>query len=306
LAISVFDIFTSAISPLGARINQLPPIVLVFGGPLGNPNKSAREMFNTWAALKHPTISSQIRTPEEFADWNSFKGYGNLVDFEIDAGNLARAIVLFSESPGSFAELGAFCTNSALAERLFVVVAKEHYQAISFIAYGPLKKIEDLKHDHSICVLDSLDPKKIQDQLPDVFIALEEKLGTLPKTLAFQPLRHRDQFLLVADLVDLFGALTERELHGLVKNMGADIDHPALSRITSQLLRFELIAYVPGVTKRFFVAPIKRLSYLNYASPKNLPAFDRARFKLVKAMPWLMADKLRYDAYCEIHAKAMT
>ncbi len=305
MATNVVDIFTAAVSPLGARINQLPPIVLVFGGPLGDPNKSAREMFNTWAALKHPTISSQIRTPEQFADWNSFTGYSNLVDFEIDAGNLARAIVLFSESPGSFAELGAFCTNSALTERLFVVVAREHYNAISFIAYGPLKKIEDLKHDHSICVLDSLDPARIQNQLPDVFTALNEKLETLPKTLTFQPTRHRDQFLLVADLVDLFGALTERELHSLVQAMGVSLDYPALNRITSQLLRFELIAYVPGVTKRFFVAPVKRLSYLNYASPKDLPSFDRVRFKLIKAMPWLLADRLRNDAYSEVHSKAM-
>lgn len=263
-------------------------------------------MFNTWAALKHPKTSSQIRTPEQFADWNSFTGYSNLVDFEIDAGNLARAIVLFSESPGSFAELGAFCTNSALSERLFVVVSKDHYEATSFIAYGPLRKIEDLKHDHSICVLDSLDPTKIQNQLPEVFTALDEKLATLPKTLTFQPLRHRDQFLLVADLVDLFGALTEREIYSLVHLMNVDIDYQALSRITSQLLRFELIAYVPGVTKRFFVAPVKRLSYLNYASPKGLPAFERVRFKLIKAMPWLIADKPRYDAYCEIHPKAVT
>lgn len=301
MATNVVDIFTAAVSPLNARINQLPPIVLVFGGPLGDPNKSAREMFNTWAGLKHSIISSQIRTPEQFEDWNSFTGYSNLVDFEIDAGNLARAIVLFSESPGSFAELGAFSTNSALSERLFVVVAKEHYEATSFIAYGPLRKIEDLKHDHSICVLDSLDPTKMQDQLPDVFTALNEKLAMLPKSLAFQSTRQRDQFLLVADLVDLFGALTERELHALVHIMGTNLDHPALGRITSQLLRFELIAYVPGVTKRFFVAPKKRLSYLNYASPKDVPVFDRARFKLVKAMPWLIADKPRNDAYCEIH-----
>jgi hypothetical protein len=85
--------------------------------------------------------------------------------------------------------------------------------------------------------------------------------------------------------------------------MDVNIDYPALSQITSQLLRFELIAFVPGVTKRFFVAPRNRLSYLNYSSPKDLPSFDRVRFKLLKAMPWLSADKLRNNAYCEIHPK---
>lgn len=303
---NVIDIFTAAVSPLGARITQLPPIILVFGGPLGDPNKSAREMFNTSAALSHRSIWSQIRTPEEFSDWNTFSGYGNLVDFEIDAGSLAKAIVLFSESPGSFAELGAFCTNLALSERLFVVVAKEHYHAISFIAYGPLKKIENLKIENSICVLDSLDPAKLQSQLPEVFSALSEKLETLPKTQAFTPSRRRDLFLLVADLVDLFGALTERELYAMVQAMSVDIDHQTLDRVTKQLLRFELISHVAGATKRFFVAPVNRNSYLNYTSPKASSAFDRAKFKLLQAMPWLMADKVRYAAYCDVHTKATT
>ena len=262
-------------------------------------------MFRTWALLHHKNISSLIRAPEDFLDWNSFKGYSNLVDFEIDAGNLAKTIVLFSESSGSLAELGAFSTSPELSERLFVVVAKEHYESKSFIAHGPIKKIEDLKQDHSVCVLESLDPARLTDQLPDVFNALGEKLATLPKTLSFVPTRDRDQFLLIADLIDLFGALTQRELHALAKVVGADLDNSAIDRITSQLLRFELIEYVPGVTKRFFVASRNRLSYLNYTSPKDLPPFDRSRFKIVKVAPWLLADKLRNNAYCAIHPRAI-
>lgn len=303
MAGNVVEIFKAAVSPQNARIEQLPPIVLVFGGRLGGANNSARQIFITWMMVKKPAISSQIRTPEQFADWNNFEGYSNLVDFEIDAGHLTKAIVLFSESEGAFAELGSFCTDPILADRLFVVIAKEHYDAPSFIANGPIKKIE-LGHDHSVCVLDTLDPTKVELQLPDLSAALEEKLSTLPKTLTFQPSRHRDQFLLVADLVDLFGALTRKELYDLVHEMGVDVDYTRLDRITSQLLRFELVELVPGATKRFFVAPKNRLSYLNYASPHGAAAFDRVRFKLVTANPWLKSDAARNKAYEEIHRKA--
>lgn len=300
---NVVEIFKAAVSPLNARIDQLPPIVLVFGGQLGNPTNSARQMFINWILINKPTISEQVRTPEQYQDWNNFEGYSNLVDFEIDAGHLTKAIVLFTESEGAYAELGSFCTDSILSERLFVIIERQYYDAPSFIAKGPIKKIEALHPDHSICVLDTLDPTQVGDQLPDLVTELEEKLATFPKTLGFQPNRTRDQFLLVADLIDLFGALTRKELYELVRVMGVEIDYERLDRITSQLLRFELIEFVPGV-KKFFVASKERIAYLNYASPSEAPAFDRARFKLLKVTPWLNADKPRLKAYEEIHPKA--
>lgn len=252
--------------------------------------------------VKVQPIAAQIRTPEQFEDWNSFSGYSNLVDFEIDAGHLAKAIVLFSESEGAIAELGSFCTDPILADRFFVVIAREHYEAPSFIANGPIKKIE-LGHEHSVCVLDTLDTSKLEKQLPDLSAALKEKLSTLPKTLAFQPSLHRDQFLLVADLVDLFGALTRKELYELIHEMGVDTDYARLDRITNQLFRFDLISFIPGTTKRFFVAPKNRLSYLNYASPHDTAPFDRVRFKLMIASPWLKSDPARSKAYEEIHPR---
>ncbi|QWF70571.1 retron St85 family effector protein [Methylomonas paludis] len=303
MSTNVVEIFKAAVSPLNARIDQLPPIILVFGGQLGGSNKSARQIFINWISINKPTISDQIRTPEQFEDWNNFAGYSNLVDFEIDAGHLTKAIILFSESEGAYAELGSFCTDPILSERLFVAIEKKYYEAPSFIANGPIKKIE-LHHDHSVCVLDTLDPTKVCPQLPDLTSALEEKLATLPKTLGFQPDRHRDQFLLIADLIDLFGALTQKELYELIQVMGVKIDYEHLSRITSQLLRFELIRFVPGTTKRFFVAPPDRIAYLNYSGHPGAPVFDRGRFKLLKVTPWLNADKSRLKAYQEIHPKA--
>ncbi|MDD5275962.1 MAG: retron St85 family effector protein [Methylovulum sp.] len=299
----VVEIFKAAISPLNARIEQLPPIILVFGGKMEPPNNiSARYVFMNWVLVKHPTLDKQIRTPEQFKDWNNFEGYSNLVDFEIDAGHLTKAIVLFSESEGAYAELGSFCTDPVLAERLFVIIERQHYDAPSFIRHGPIKKIETL-HPDSICVLDTLDPKLIDNQLPDLVAALEEKLADLPKTLGFQPTRHRDQFLLVADLIDLFGALTKNELYELVHVMEVQIDNSRLDRIINQLLRFELIESIPGV-KKYFIPPKERIEYLNYASPIGAVAFDRARFKLLKVTPWLKDDKPRLKAYQEIHSKA--
>ena len=67
-------------------------------------------------------------TPEDFKEeWNRIGGYPNLVDFEKEAGCLARGILLFSECDGALAELGAFCTDDVLCERLVVVLEDKHY-----------------------------------------------------------------------------------------------------------------------------------------------------------------------------------
>lgn len=264
---------------------------------------SARQLFLNWMMVNNSPVKSLIRTPEQFGDWNKFEGYGNLVDFERDAGHLTKAIVLFSESEGSFAELGAFCMDSVISERLFVVIAKQFYHAESFIAYGPVKKIEDGNHDHSICVTDTLEPAKLGPELSSIAFALEEKIASIPKTQSFDPSRHRDKFLLVADLVELFGALTIKELDALVKVMKVELSNTELRAILNQLKRFELIEMVEGTTKRFFIPPKDRQPYLDYESPKGTPAFERSRFKMLRATPWLRADAPRYKAYCEIHSK---
>jgi hypothetical protein len=221
--VTALELLANAVSPLGTRISNLPPIVLLFGGSLLPEKPSARQLFHTWVYVKKPRLAELIRTPEDFDDWNAYTGYSNLVDFEIDAGHLSRAIVLFSESEGAYAELGAFCMDPTLAERLFVVIANEHYAAPSYIANGPIKKI-DVDDSQSVCIVPTLDPTQVSNHFDAIALALEEKLAAAPTAPVFKKTRRRDQFLLAADLVDLFGAITARELHELMKYMEIDLD----------------------------------------------------------------------------------
>ena len=303
MAETALDLFSAAVSPHGARIAGLPPLVLLFGGSLRPEKLSARQLFLNWLYVKKPALAAQFRTPEQFEDWNTYQGYSNLVDFEIDAGNLTRVIVLFSESEGAYAELGAFSMDASLSERLFVVISKEHYDAPSFIANGPIKKI-DIEDSQSVCIVDSLDPNSVSNEFESVVAALEEKLQTAPRSPVFKKGRRRDQFLLAADLVDLFGAITANELHELMKFMEIDLDRSELEIITSQLKRFELIEYVPGTSKRFFVPPKQRHPFINYAGVSADVKFERSRFKILKAQPWLIKEAQRLKAYNSIHGKS--
>jgi hypothetical protein len=303
---SAIDVFTSSVNPEATRIKGLPAIVLVFGGKLGNAHDSARQMFLNWLMVKGHPINELVRLPESFPDWDHFEGYDNLIDFERDAASLAKAIVLFSESAGSFAELGAFCMDDVLAERLFVVIDAEHYGAGSFIAHGPIKKIEH-HHDGAVCVVGSIIPTEIEKELDQVADALLEKINSIPKTVAFDPTRQRDQFLLAADLVDLFGAITLNELRELMIFMGVAISRSRLEQVVKQIRRFELLESVEKLTKRFLVPPVVRQFYLDYEADKKseAPPFDRTRFKMKYSIPWLKRDSPRSQAYLAIHPKGL-
>ena len=54
-------------------------------------------------------------------------------------------IVIFPESPGSFAEIGAFSNNEKLAKKMIVLSNKKYKYDKSFINYGPYRLIKRSK-----------------------------------------------------------------------------------------------------------------------------------------------------------------
>lgn len=294
------ELLSDLIDPTETRVEQLPNFILVFGGPLGHPHDSARQLFLNWIQVKRNDLAIWIRNPEDFPDWNNLDGYANLIDFEKDALCLTKAVVLFSESPGSHAELGAFCMDASLSDRLLVVISNKHYNAGSFIAKGPVKKIEDL-HEDSICTVETIKSPEIQHEIPQIVAALDNKLKSLPKTTSFDATRRRDQFLLVADLIDLFGALTVTELIDLCSAFNFHASTTQIKAIFGQLARFGIITPVRRYSVIYYVPTKLRSSYLNYKGKSDAASFHRLRFKTREAANWLVSDSKRYSAYRSVH-----
>jgi hypothetical protein len=69
--------------------------------------------------------------------------YKDLLSFETDLAQICELILLFCESEGSLAELGAFSMVDEIAQRLMVVIRDKYYQAESFIKLGPLLSLEN-------------------------------------------------------------------------------------------------------------------------------------------------------------------
>src|SRR6185295_12911360 len=98
-----------------------------------------------------------IQAEEITSDFLFFKKYDNILDFETDLAQIVELIILFCESEGSLAELGAFAMIDEIAQRLFVVVRQKHWNASSFIKLGPLRRVERKYGRETVCVVDDDD-----------------------------------------------------------------------------------------------------------------------------------------------------
>ncbi len=263
-----------------------------------------RDMFVSWAHETNHEIAPSLKLPEDYPEWNQFDGYDDLVAFESDVSCISRAVLLFVESEGAFAELGAFCTQEVLAERLFVVLFSKYYRANSYIALGPLRVLKRVQGDeHSICPVDGETLDDFKKVLPDLAGIVLEKTRQLRKGHTFDPQQVRDQFLFIADIVELFGALNIKEIIELLNVFNMALAKPRVTQMLNVLCLLEVIQQSEHLSRHFYVPPKgKREAFIGYKVPGSEGRLDRVQFKL-RAMEVLKQDSFRRQAYEKIHGR---
>ncbi|EEV5215045.1 UDP-3-O-(3-hydroxymyristoyl)glucosamine N-acyltransferase, partial [Salmonella enterica] len=136
--------------------------------------KSLRHKFSTFLSQEKGIT---LTYPEDlFEDLLEGQGKNSLLSLETQLANSVDLIVLIPESPGSFAELGAFSMDKALAKKMLVIRMGEYKSGKSFINHGPIrlvrayggeifdipKNFDEKNPNHVRAVLD-----KIKDTLPN-------------------------------------------------------------------------------------------------------------------------------------------
>lgn len=216
-----------AFSPKNLRIKAqgFKDKIFFCGGQLdgkSSPPLSLRDHIHRHLVKKEHSLSDRIILAERFTGWfgDSFKRpYYDLISFEKDLAVLAGLVVLFLESPGSFAELGAFSQVESIASRLHVFIRTDYHNHDSFIALGPVKYLEH-HHPGSIHVYpwqsnNPPDPKGVtvpistqDDIINDIKIAANK----LPAKETFKPRDSGHQMLFICGLLDQFIALQKTEI----------------------------------------------------------------------------------------------
>lgn len=103
---------------------------------------SARKLF--LSQCKHENNLS-VKFPEGLFDELLEKNAFNLLELEEILANSVDAIVIFPESPGSFAEIGAFAESKSLRKKTICILDKKHSRSFSFINLGPVNILKKNK-----------------------------------------------------------------------------------------------------------------------------------------------------------------
>lgn len=116
--------------------------VFLCGGAIDNEDNGRSKM----AKIFNAHSKYELLYPEDiFDDLLAGPGQHSLLHLENILADCVDAIVLFPESPGSFAEIGAFSNNPRLAQKLIVLSDKNYKKNKSFINYGPYRLIKESK-----------------------------------------------------------------------------------------------------------------------------------------------------------------
>lgn len=159
--------------------------------------------------------------------------YPDLLSFEIDFAQVCELILLFSESQGSIAELGAFSMMKELASKMLVVVRDYHLKEDSFIKLGPLQHLKLAHGEHSVFVLNDddtgIDKTSIKNVKLDVLRdrllpAITDRFAIVKEKVTFDHNRRGHIIKMMVGLVQEFGALTALELVTLLAEFDVQID----------------------------------------------------------------------------------
>lgn len=292
----------------GGQIYVEPPSQLIFlcGGKTKAKSKKLLSIRDAFLKIPdNPALKGRsILLAESVNTFHlSRPAYTNLLDFEVDFAQLCELILLFSESQGSIAELGAFSMRQELASKMLVVVRDYHLKDDSFIKLGPLKHLTATYGDHAEFVLNddetgikinsikNLDLEVLRDRLTP---AINARFEVTREKTTFNPNRRGHVIKLLVGLIQIFGGLTADELVELAAGFSVAVTPDDVDRM---MLCAEAAKWVKkehrGFTNYYFSLPTD-VDALVARFDKNSPIVNPIRRKDYYREHWKENDDQRF------------
>lgn len=193
-------------------------------------------------------IRLSILYPEDmFMDLLDRKKY-DLLTLENFLANDSDLILIVCESPGSFAELGAFVNNNDILEKVVVLIQSKYKNAKSFIRQGPVEYVRSKNRNNVIFYNNNMDEtiKGIRKYIKNQF----GKSGDKEKKTEFKDLNLiSGQFCFIILLLYFYQKLHVEELVEAIKR---------IYKITYNMQEFEII-YSSAIKRLFKQGLIKKI-----------------------------------------------
>lgn len=269
------------------KIRNTPNLIFLCGGKTTESGKyqSARDYFFRHLKAKAPKIASRVKLAEDVNEWFDREVFPDLLELENHLADLADITILFVESPGSIAELGAFAASNVLRPKTLAVLNNHYDQRHTFISDGPVQKIRnenaDFVHyyDWNPRYLNSKATKKEFKEMAEGlarFLVARDRLHAKEQT--FDTMKPGHVLLLVAGLIAIAGVATIADTINCLKELGCDSHLAEVDRYLSLLESMGLITRTLRSNQSFYVSATTK-SFIRYAYRPDALLKDQQRIK---------------------------
>lgn len=167
----------------------------------------------------------------------------NLAHFEKFIAETVDSILIFPESPGSFAELGFFSAFDGIAKKTLVAV-REEFQDNSFVSLGPIHYISSVSGFKPTPITLGADLasgfERISNRLarPD---RVRPYRARFEKQATWKDHSTRHQLALLDEIIEVTGAVTEVDLKSVVLEIFGNYDIALIRMLLSLLVAMDRI-----------------------------------------------------------------
>ncbi len=179
----------------------------------------------------------------------------DILTFEEVLAEISEYIIIITESPGTFCELGAFALHDSFVDKVIVINEDNPKFKSSFISLGPIKKIEN-QNEKNVILYSSKYALKSSLELNDMIKQIATKEVRFTPNLDSQAINLKNLIYELLNLTELFEPVTPYELEVLYKQI-RDITNYTIAnkdkhkifsfkRVINLMIEMKIISYSNG------------------------------------------------------------
>jgi hypothetical protein len=290
---TTLEAFGSSINLDASKVLNFPSLIFLCGGPIkaaDGAQTSLRSLFYERLQLDKPELTKKVLLAEEANNWPKMeRHYDHLFALEDDLAYLSAVIMLFVESPGSLAELGAFSHDKVLSKKLMAVLEYSYQNGRSFIQDGPVALLKQQNprsvlfypwlgqpNEHGVRPLDRDEAKNTVNLLLEDLLKV---MSRVPKEEKFDSGDRGHRILLIADFIKLGVIVKLSEIASLLAAAGLKLMGSRLERYLFLLEKLQLIEKREYGNNTYYVSPGIPNQYVRYARMSKSQTPDRMRLR---------------------------
>lgn len=220
------------------RVLSLPSKIFMCGGLVDKdryeePYLSMRHFIFAHMKINEQDLFKEIVLADYVNFWLQDSNYEDLLELEEDLAGLVSCIPLFLESPGSYAELGSFVLIKHISEKLLLFTNGAYRDDRSFIALGPIKRLENDHGENRVHA--HIWPTRNQNQSFNTSDALDHLASDICKSIkifsrdrdnsrAFNPKIAAHKILLICDIINLLLISRLNEIEEVINGLTIEVD----------------------------------------------------------------------------------